>query len=126
MSPPSLSVPLAVTLFERRAVFAFVGVAIAVAAVVVVIALTIPLRADRVEAFTVSCVAASGVEAVAVAVRRSRRSVAAASRNDDTRILIDRRGIDAPAGAVAAIGARDSIEAFTVADLESLPLGAAI
>ena len=61
------SVPLAVSLFERRAIVALVEVAIAVAVVVVVVAVTVALGPDRVEAVAVARVVAPGVESVAVA-----------------------------------------------------------
>ena len=61
------AVSLAVSLLERRAIFALVVVAGAVAAVVVVVAFAIPLRPDRVEAVAIARVVAAGLDPVAVA-----------------------------------------------------------
>ena len=65
---PSVSFP--VSLFERRAVVAFVVVARAVAAVVVVIAFAVAFRARGVEAPAIAGVAAAGRLAVALAILR--------------------------------------------------------
>src|SRR5262245_9982413 len=111
-----LAVSLSVSLFERRAIVAFVELAIAVPVVVVVVAVTVALRTDRIEAVAVARVVAPGVESVAVADLRRIVAVAAA-RCDDSRVPIDRTAVDA---ATVAVRARDTVVALTVADLESL------
>src|SRR5262245_53132225 len=117
-----LSVPLAISLLERRAILPLVEFAVAVAVVVVVVALTIAFGSDGIESVAVAGVVAAGVEAIAITDLRC-VVVVAAARDDDPRILIDRTLIDraaVDAAIVAAVATHHAVVALAVAGLEAL------